>query len=79
MTVNCDRCGTAFDPYREPPTAGADTGRCPACGNKHDVGPATETRGRLAADSGAPGATVEIIAEEGSNIIVNPDPDEQRS
>ena len=35
--LDCSRCGESFDTERQPAVPGADTSRCPACGQQHDL------------------------------------------
>jgi predicted nucleic acid-binding Zn-ribbon protein len=35
--IDCSRCGESFDTERQPAVPGADTSRCPACGQQHEL------------------------------------------
>lgn len=70
--MKCTNCEVEFDPYREHPTPGKDTSRCPSCGKSHDV---PEREPTPATDGGQPdgSATVRIVIEietDGANVNV---------
>jgi hypothetical protein len=75
----CDGRGTDFDDDHDPPTAGASTDRCPACGHDNSPAPATATDGgddgvRLQVPGGAdveiPALDVTLTVAPGSELRI---------
>jgi predicted nucleic acid-binding Zn-ribbon protein len=74
--LDCSRCGESFDTERQPAVPGADTSRCPACGQQHELddtategdrqSPATATASADTdnSDDSDDGVTVEIHVHE---------------
>jgi NAD-dependent SIR2 family protein deacetylase len=62
-TVACGACGEQYDTDREPVRPGADTDRCPACGNADPVSPdATPGAGA--------GETMSLTAQRGATVRI---------
>ncbi len=70
--LTCNRCGTEFSTDREPPIPGGDTSRCPSCGTQHTTTSGAGASGQAVAADGGLGVPLEIHAEDGATVVVNP-------
>lgn len=65
--LDCSRCGESFDTERQPAVPGADTSRCPACGQQHDLDDTATEGDRQSPATGTETATASVDTGDGDD------------